>query len=322
MAKSYKKIDYRVRPAKNIERKMFIEAFRRLSEFGSVDGYRYVGFGSVFFSDFALFHRALGFEHMISIEVTTDPVQQRRFELNAPFGCVKVKFGHSKDVLPQLPWGMRSIVWLDYDGSLVDDVLSDISLVCSQACQGTVLIVSVNASAITQNDGHGDGDKPLTPLEMLKENVSSEKVPGGITNQALAGWGMSKACRSIIHNEIEESLKYRNGGLPKGSRFKYRQLFNFQYEDGAKMLTVGGILHDEGQEHIVDRCAFDKLSFYRPDETPYKIEPPLLTFKEVRALDKLIPIENGQCELPLPPSDVAKYEKYYRYFPHFAEAEI
>ena len=54
MPKSYESVNYVLRPAKNIERKMFCEAFRRLAEFGRVDSYRYVGFGSTFFSDFSL----------------------------------------------------------------------------------------------------------------------------------------------------------------------------------------------------------------------------------------------------------------------------
>ena len=66
MAASYRKIDYRVRPAKAVERKMFVEILRKLSEFGRLEGYRYVGLGSLYFSDFKLFHRVLGFDSMIS----------------------------------------------------------------------------------------------------------------------------------------------------------------------------------------------------------------------------------------------------------------
>jgi hypothetical protein len=55
MSSSYRKINYTLRPAKNIERKMLCEAFHKLHPFGKVQNYRYIGFGSTYFSDFILF---------------------------------------------------------------------------------------------------------------------------------------------------------------------------------------------------------------------------------------------------------------------------
>ena len=43
---SYEKINYNLRPAKNIERKMIAEACRLLPSVRPVNRYRYVGFGS------------------------------------------------------------------------------------------------------------------------------------------------------------------------------------------------------------------------------------------------------------------------------------
>ena len=68
MAKSFTKIDYRLRPAKAVERRMMAEAFLRLRPFGSVESYRYIGMGSVYFSDFLLFHGLCGFDPMSSLE--------------------------------------------------------------------------------------------------------------------------------------------------------------------------------------------------------------------------------------------------------------
>ena len=59
MSGSYEKINYSLRPAKCIERKMLCETFRRLSIFGKVETYSYIGFRCTFFSDFALFHKSL-----------------------------------------------------------------------------------------------------------------------------------------------------------------------------------------------------------------------------------------------------------------------
>jgi len=75
MTASYQLIDYSVRPAKFAERKMLSEMLGRLKVFGSLETYRYIGFGSIWFSDCVLFHRALGIEHMVSIGIFVE----RRF---------------------------------------------------------------------------------------------------------------------------------------------------------------------------------------------------------------------------------------------------
>ena len=86
MPGTYEKINYSLRPAKSIERKMLGNAFRKLSDFGAVESYRYIGFGSTYFSDFILFHKALGIKHMISIE--RDRENEERFRFNCPFRCI------------------------------------------------------------------------------------------------------------------------------------------------------------------------------------------------------------------------------------------
>ena len=60
MTASYRLIDYSLRPAKFAERRMLSEMFSRLKVFGSLESYRYIGFGSIWFTDCVLFHRALG----------------------------------------------------------------------------------------------------------------------------------------------------------------------------------------------------------------------------------------------------------------------
>ena len=77
---SYEQVNYTIRPAKCVERKMMCEAFSRLSVFGSLKTYRYIGFGSTYFTDFTLFHRALDMNNMVSIE--KDEEKAARFDFN------------------------------------------------------------------------------------------------------------------------------------------------------------------------------------------------------------------------------------------------
>jgi hypothetical protein len=315
MAANYRKINYSIRPAKNIERKMLCESFQKLSPFAKVETYRYVGFGSTYFSDFVLFHKALNFTYMVSIEKDTG--NRERFKFNVPYKCIDVIFGHSNGALPKLKWDCRSIVWLDYTCKLTSEVLADIKFLANKMLSGSILIVSLNAEPEELDAEKGIGAR----LTKLLEAIGPKKVPSDITDKTLGGWGTSEAFRQIINNEIAETLTARNGVLAPGARLSYSQLYNFQYADGDKMMTVGGILYDSGQQLHYEQCGFQHLDFTRPSSDAYKIEVPCLTFKEIRRLDEQLPRTVGDA-LSLPDVqevDILKYEKLYRYFPSFTE---
>jgi hypothetical protein len=164
MVGSYEKINYSLRPAKSIERKMLCDAFRRLSAFDKVENYQYIGFGSTYFSDFILFHRALGITKMISIE--KDKENKERFMFNRPFRCVELEFGKSNEVLPKLNWDAKSILWLDYDDKLDNHVLSDVRFFCINASPGSVIVLSVNAHPIRRPDNINVDELPIKEGEL------------------------------------------------------------------------------------------------------------------------------------------------------------
>lgn len=322
MARSYQKVNYALRPAKNIERKMICEALRQLSEFGLVETYRYIGFGSLYFSDFILFHKALNITSMISIEGETDSNLQKRFIFNRPFGCIDIRFGHSNSVLPTLDWNQDTIAWLDYDGKLDRCVLADVKTICSRAKEGSVLIVSVNAHPGFEFEKDNSGEE-RSRLDRLKELVGEEKIPIDISNKNLSSWKTAEAFRRIINNEIDETLTNRNGGLLGAEKLRYKQIFNFHYNDGVNMLTVGGIFFNQETEHKVDNCAFERLPFTRLKEEAFKIEIPYLTYRELRNLDNHLPIKTHLPKLDgVPDGDIRIYSEVYRFFPNFAEAEL
>ena len=131
-------------------------------------------------------------------------------------------------------------------------------------------------------------------------------------------------------NEIEQILKGRNGLLSDERKVKYNPLFNFRYEDGAKMLTVGGIFYEARDEASFKQCKFENLEFVRSDttfyedEAFYKIEVPTLTHRERLYLDKKLPhgnSDNGK-QIGLTEEDINNYNRLYRYFTTFAEIEL
>lgn len=326
MAKSYESINYRLRPAKSIERKMLCESIKRMGVFGDLSSYRYIGFGSTYFSDFKLIHKTLGIHNMISLEKEDDLNRQKRFEFNKPFKCIQLRFGTSNDELPKLRnWDIRSILWLDYDGELDSSVLADIQFYFSEVCSGSMFLVSVNAHPQPANS---------TPsrLDKLKENVGDENIPFGTKEKDLSGWNKSLILKKIINEKIKKTLNERNAGRPKGSKLLYKQIFHFRYEDGAKMLTLGGVIIDEGQESIFQSCNFRQFEFFKDGDDPYTIKVPNLTFKELKFLDSMLPTENindlfsicsgsGKSDVYIPNGDINSYNQIYRYFPAFVESD-
>lgn len=313
MASSYERINYSLRPAKHIERKMLCEAFRRLSHFAAVESYRYIGFGSIYFSDFSLVHKSLGVTNMISLE--RDVENKRRFAFNRPFSCIKIKFGASNEILPLLAWKKKTILWLDYDGKLDGHVLADVSCFCANASSGSMLVVTINAQPERSAED---------TWRQLIARVGEGKVPADVGKGGLTEWGMANVGRRIITNEIMETINQRNGDRPLEKRIKYLPVFNFHYRDHAMMMTAGGLIYDERQSEIVARCKFEDLPFVLQDNAPYTIEVPHLTYRELRHLDRQLPIDDHRrLKAPsIPDTDLEKYARLYRHFPTFAEAEL
>ncbi len=314
------KFNYGLRPAKNIERKMFCETFASLSCIAPMSRYRYVGFGSVEFIDFSLYHQRLGIADMISIEYESEPKKQKRVEFNLPYSCIMMKWGKSNEILPTLQWKKRTIIWLDYDSELNSEKLEDIKLVSSSLISGSILIVTVDAKPKSIKDA--DGDIHKLRYAKLEESVGKKKIPPRVKGKNLANWGLAEVCKEIIDNEIAQSLADRNGPLSDSSKLKYNPLFNFHYEDGAKMLTVGGLFLNTRDQKKIDADIFKHLDFIRTDDSVYLIKTPVLTLRELRFLDKHLPHGKTPDEIKwIPKLERDKYKKIYRYFPTFSEVE-
>lgn len=322
MARSYEEVNYTLRPAKSIERKMLVETLRNLSDFDAVDSYRYVGFGSTYFSDFTLIHKALGISDMISVERDVD--KEERFKFNRPYNCIRIEFGNSNDVLPDLHWDKKTILWLDYDSKLDSNILSDVRIACSSAISGSALIVTVNANP-QRFEGVSARELAELRLQQLEKDVGANKVPGDVDGKNLKGWDEAIVHRRIINNEIAQTLSERNGGCAKGEEMQYKQLFDFHYADGPKMLTTGGLLYKQEHQDTVGKCGFSRLDFVRlSGDEPYLIEVPSLTYREIQYLDAQLPLsDHTELEAKaIPRKHLRQYARVYKYFPNFAEADL
>ena len=321
MSGSFRKIDYSLRPAKYAERKMLVDVLRRLSPFQAVEDYCYIGFGSVWFSDFILFHRMLGINKMISIEQSEGA--RARFEENRPFN-ITIEFGNSSTVLPRLDWSERVIAWLDYDDPLEPTMLQDVRSISARALSGSVLAVSVQCvKAPSLIDFQRDTDEvKASGIERFRQTFGRERVPNDARDDDLAGWPYGVLSRKMLQTEIELSLSERN--LKAGSTLRFHPICEIEYQDDARMCTLVGVFIDENDTSRLESCAFERIDFMPRDSRPIRIEMPKLTIRELRKIEQQLP---KPAEHPLelgsiPSSDAEKFSRMYRYLPNFAVMEI
>jgi len=329
MSKNSRQINYTLRIAKAVERKMFCSTFQKLSVFHPLEDYRYIGFGALYFADFYLIHRQLGIKKMVSIEKSADKKTQTRYNFNKPFKCIDIEFNSSSVILPQLKWKEPCIIWLDYTSFLSNDVLSDLNTVIRKAVPGSFVVISVSADS---QDFEPQSEKK-SRLDRLKEIVGKKRVPREIKNSEVSNLDLPKVYTKILKKEIETILFERNSGTSKYET-EFEQLFNFKYKDGKPMYSFGGLILGSDQKDLVDKVKFDELHFIRRDEEVFEIEVPNLTFKEIKFLEALLPggiEEDGkikdikslkQHDPNIPEKDVKKFANIYQYFPTFAETNL
>lgn len=308
---SYQRINYNLRPAKNVERKMMVEALRRLDRITNLHSYRYVGFGSPYFADFSLVHKQLDLRTLVSIERNVEDAE--RFEFNKPYKTIKILYGEASEVLPSLDWEQRSIVWLDYDSPLDVSMLGDIEGVIARATPWTVLIVTLDAEPDSEIDERvAELDDRLPGL-----------LPPGLSGEVLGDWGTADITHGVVSERIAQSVVARNVGKAETARIRFQNLFHFRYRDGARMITAGGLLVPEDDEAKLGFCGFTDFDFVSFDGTPYEISVPKLTYRELDHLDTQLPFAPPEAvdRKGVPADDVDKYSRVYRYFPRFVDAE-
>jgi hypothetical protein len=291
---------YGSRPSKHVQRRMVVDACRRLRAFAPLAEYEYLGFGAFEFVDFELVRRELGIVRMQSIEEDTNG--QARYLFNRPFAEIRMHFSRASDVLPDLlDEPVLRIVWLDYTGLLEHEVLQDVGTCIRKLVPGSVLIVTVAA-------------RPATPAssrrDRLVEAVGAERVSGDITNESLA-LGFAATQRDILVAEADVQATRRTDGAV------LRQLFNIRYRDDNPMQTWGGVLLSPGMSAALDLANFAEMEQVSLDEMAVDATVEPLTTREVLHLNRQIPTAPGAALVGegIPPAALIAYERLYRWYP-------
>jgi len=319
-------INYLIRPAKSIERKMLRDGFQRLFPFGRIEEYQYIGFGAKYFADFTLFHTSLNISQMISIE--QDHNNKERYEFNKPFKCISLEYGKSSDVLHKLSLDKLSICWFDYDDRFSETILSDTAHLVENLPSGSIVALSYNSKPYSLNELQCEYGKEETNPHKRKysELLGKKLLPTGFEERGMTKWNNhSKILCKSLNSHIESCLSTKNAGLEPQDKMHFRQIFYFDYKDGVEMSTVVFLLFSEKDKKKNADCKMKELSFYRDDDDMFKIEVPNLTYKEIKLLYENMPFEPGKDSKLLKvvtEKDIELFSKYYRYFPSFYEVQM
>lgn len=292
---------YAHRPSKHVQRRMIVDACRRLDRIAPLEAYRFVGFGAYEYVDFELVRRELGIVGMDSIEA--DVKHQARYEFNRPFHGIELHFARASDVLPDLlDAAVRRIVWLDYLEGVDREVLTDLGTCVRKLAPGSVMLITVRARPEGVFDERRD---------RLVAAVGSDRVPDDVDNARL-GKGTGDVQRGILASAVPQSLRRRDDDAT------FTQLFDIRYKDGVPMQTWGGLLSVPEQAEAVAAADFGAL-----EQVSLASEPavgatvPPLTTREVLYLNQRLPCgEGGRLTgEDIPEEQLDAYERLYRWYP-------
>lgn len=305
---SYLKVHYELRPAKQVERRMLIDSLQALMEAGfSIRNYQYTGMGSIYFIDFMLFHRVLGIKNMLSVEYSE--AVKKRVEFNRPFDCVRTQIAPIGDVIPTLSKDIQHLLWLDYDGAIQSFQLEDVVLAATYLSVGSILLVTVDV------EPPDDTDKPRSWKRYFEEQA------GEYFNPKLKLNDFAKS--QLPRRNIEFIASAIDAGMSGRRDVQFMPMFNFVYQDGHKMLTMGGMVVNQAYADKIRGSALARETYFRSDfsSDPCVINVPRLTRKERQYLDGFMPSPDNWIpkDFELDAKRVAAYRDIYRFCPTYAE---
>ncbi|PXY44726.1 O-methyltransferase [Flavobacterium hydrophilum] len=311
MSASGNSINYDLRTAKSVERRMISSVVKELFSKVNHNKRRYIGMGSTYFTDFKLFHKELHIKNMISIEI--EQRLQKRVEFNKPFSCINVEIGKSTDVLPQLNWNKNvDLIWMDYDEKLNYDYFTDIEIIFTNMAKGGVYLMTCN--------------KQLHRYQTVAdfEEEFGGLVPLGTHVTDFNGENDFKLIRKMLLNKINEVVQSRNYSLEENEQLIFRQLFYFTYRDGAPMISYGGYLDLKNNAFNLKDYTLDRFDFISTEEIRYVISPPVITNREINLLNSCLPNSEkkynsfGKIQF-IPESDRESFRKLYKFLPTYMD---
>ena len=316
---SFKQFNYGLRPSKQVERKLMIEILLRLSKAGyDISSYTYVGFGSVYYIDFVMFHKFLFMESMICVEWGDI---HKRMKFNKPFKFIKLKMGALLNHIPDLQRNKKYLIWLDYDRPLDPDMLQDIDGCLGRLAKGSIFIITIDARARLPKEDYDLENMTAKQREKLTVRVYREwfgaYLEDRITLDSIAPADVPGLFYNVVLERMRQSLSIRED-------VQFLQVFNFLYADGAPMLTIGGVIGGEEDAERLQDSGIMQHRCVREGQVPLEISVPPLTIREKQWLDSKMDrnLQADGLQFELDEDLLDTYRLFYKEYPTFTEAML
>ena len=219
-------LSYDLRPAKQAERLMLIEYLRCSTECGlKLADYRYVGMGGNRFYDFMLLHRFIGIKKMVSLEHDDDMYLRSSF--NNPFDFIEVSNSSVEDFLAQDNYDGPSIFWLDFDGGISQQTISDIQSLGVIARPNSFFFITLMGEYQKFLSDMNDADRLAwfqNELGDVGQNLSQDDVQVSKSHDTIF---------KCVSTALSSAFAFRGDGI-------FSAQFSVRYSDSMKMITTGG----------------------------------------------------------------------------------
>jgi len=342
-------LPYHLRLNKNIERQVFIDLLTRISTYGAISDYSYIGFGGPFLEDLKLLHNHFNISKMYSVEKSGQVVNRQNF--NKPVSCITCMETTSEELINNFPImgngdpeGLESIdgkvlVWLDYTSPTeIGSQLLEFKDIIKKVTHGSIVKITVNA--------HHNSLLPKANLSSLPHEKLLDKDKRLMVERCKI---LSERLGSLLRSDITTPEFMTKNGYPKilyhtiltaafkaleGENKIFLPLAAFKYSDGQQMLTVSGIvLKNDEEENFKNITSINSWDYYiKAKDEPLKINAPYVSASEKLHIDQLLPssLEEIKDKIKFQFDDnlaksneaLENYRQYYRFYPNFSKIWI
>jgi hypothetical protein len=306
-------VNYSLRTNKSIQRSLVFEGARLLKAGLKLSRIGYAGFGSLWFTDFLTAHKTLGIREMYSMEI--DKIGFARAKFNRPFHTIDVRHGNCSELLPKFlastegaarPW----LIWLDYDKGLDEEIVDDLRRVVEDAPENSILVVTTNCKGLGRPNGR------VTRLKSLLGGV----VPDELSTDQCQDDKIADTLLTILTDFLTSSA----AGIARAGGFL--PAFRIAYQDGTPMITFGGMLPSKQNAEVAKKIVGSR-AWTGIVSRPIALPP--LTLREAAILQAQLPrnrplrkADIRALGFDLETEHVRSFEKFYRYYPFFAQISV
>jgi len=312
---------YHLRPNKAVDRLAFVEAIMRLEKLGSLSEYTYYSLGGPYLEDFQLLYEFCPDVKMVSIDDNKETIKRQKFHM--PCSMISLKEGNINSFVTEYePDGEKSIFWLDFTGLSYGCFGSFMSLI-SKVTEGSMVKITLRSEPKDYFDKIGeDVGSGATSFKRSFRKI----MPDPTEDPPRQFKKFACLLKNMVRVAVEKTL---SSAMPH----TYQPISSFYYSDGTGMLTLTGIVCQQGKKDEVIKAyqgwPFKNLSWGNPK----LINVPVLSTKERLHLQEFLPCSSDAgktlrealgylIDKDSRTTDyrLCQYADYHRYSPYFMKA--